>query len=57
MEDSVISMLINDAPASEISDKIKEILMQKSVERIESIRPGIVSQMFDLETETETEEE
>ena len=53
MEDSVISMLINDAPASDISDKIKEILMQKSIERIETIRPGIVSQMFDLESEEE----
>lgn len=56
MEDSVISMLINDAPAAEVSDRIKEILMQKSVERIESIRPAIVSQMFDLESE-ESEEE
>ena len=29
---SVVDMLINDAPASEVSDAIKNILMQKAME-------------------------
>jgi len=53
MEDSVVGMMMDDAPAMEITDKIKELLMQKAMERIEAVRPPVVSQMFELETEEE----
>jgi hypothetical protein len=54
--DNVIDMIANNASPSEISDGIKNMLMQKAMERIEVVRPSVVSQMFDLETETEEEE-
>ena len=50
-------MLINDAPASEVSDTIKNLLMQKAMERVEGQRAPIVSKMFDLDVEQEAEEE
>ena len=42
---------ILDSDSSRISDAIKDVLMQKSVERVESQRQAVVSQMFDLENE------
>lgn len=51
--ENVIDMIANDASPSEISDGIKAMLMQKAMERIETIRPTIVNQMFDLEAEEE----
>lgn len=52
---SVVDMLINDAPASEVSDAIKNILMQKAMDRVETQREPIVSNMFDLDVEQEEE--
>lgn len=52
---SVVDMLINDAPASEVSDAIKNILMQKAMDRVEAQREPIVSNMFDLDVEQEEE--
>lgn len=54
---SVVDMLINDAPASEVSDAIKNLLMQKAMDRVEAQREPIVSNMFDLDVEQEQEEE
>lgn len=54
---SVVDMLINDAPASEVSDAIKNVLMQKAMDRVEAQREPIVSNMFDLDVEQEQEEE
>lgn len=54
---SVVDMLINDAPASDVSDAIKNILMQKAMDRVEAQREPIVSNMFDLDVEQEQEEE
>lgn len=45
--------LIASGDSSEASDAIKGALMQKAMERIEVIRPAVVSQMFDLENEVE----
>jgi hypothetical protein len=45
--------LIASGDSSEASDAIKDALMQKAMERIEVIRPAVVSQMFDLENEVE----
>jgi len=53
MDDLIDMMVSNESPA-DISDRIKEILMAKSAENIEIIRPVVASSMFG---EPETEEE
>jgi len=68
--DDLINMMVADASPAEISDKIKEILMQKSAENIEAVRPVVAASVFgepqteeepeseqEEETEEETEEE
>ena len=49
-------MIATDSAASEVTDKLKDILFTKSAERIESQRPNISASMFD-EPENEVEEE
>ena len=39
----------------EVSDEIKQLLMQKALERVETIKPAVVSGMFDLEDNLEEE--
>jgi hypothetical protein len=61
MDDLIDMMVTNQSPA-DISDRIKEILMQKSAENIEIIRPVVAASMFgehevELESEEETSEE
>jgi|TARA_B100002019_G_scaffold31658_1_gene25685 hypothetical protein len=64
--DNVIDLIATDASASEISDKIKELMYAKAGERVEAIRPTVAQSMFDEpdqvdepeeEIETEPEEE
>jgi hypothetical protein len=69
--DDLIDMMVKDASASSISDKIKDILMQKSAANIDAVRPQVAASMFgatgaeveadaaeaELETEVESEEE
>ena len=55
MED-IIDLIATDSAASEVTDKLKDILFTKSAERIETQRPNISVSMFD-EPEVETEEE
>jgi hypothetical protein len=45
MNDLIDMMVDNQSPA-DISDKIKEILMQKSAENIEIIRPVVAASIF-----------
>ena len=42
----LIDLVLNDAPAHEISDGIKDILMQKSSERLEVGRPVVATDLF-----------
>jgi hypothetical protein len=61
MDDLIDMMVSNESPA-DISDRIKEILMQKSAENIEIIRPVVAASMFgepesEPEVEVETSEE
>lgn len=49
--------LIASGDSVEASDAIKDALMKKAMDRIETIRPAVVSQMFDLENEVDSEEE
>ena len=55
MED-IIDLIATDSAASEVTDKLKDVLFAKSAERIESQRPNISASMFD-EPENEVEEE
>ena len=55
MED-IIDLIATDSAASEVTDKLKDILFTKSAERIENQRPNVSSSMFD-EPEYEVEEE
>jgi len=55
MED-IIDLIATDSAASEVTDKLKDILFTKSAERIETQRPNISGSMFD-EPEIEVGEE
>jgi hypothetical protein len=58
--DDLIDMMIADESPVDISDKIKEILMQKSAENIDIIRPVVASSIFatpDQNNEGESEYE
>jgi hypothetical protein len=44
--DDLIDMMIADESPADISDKIKELLVQKSAENIDIIRPVVASSMF-----------
>tara|TARA_R100000152_G_C6759555_1_gene183505 strand:- start:738 stop:938 length:201 start_codon:yes stop_codon:yes gene_type:complete len=61
MED-LIDLIVTDASASEVSDKIKDVLFAKSAEKIDSIKPNVANSMFDnrdegsVEAEVEPEE-
>ena len=50
MED-VVDLIATDASASDISDKMKEILFTKAAERIEIARPYVANAMFGQEFE------
>lgn len=44
--DDLIDMIAMDQSPNDISDRIKQILMQKSAENIDLIRPIVASTMF-----------
>jgi len=53
----LIDLVLQDAPAHEISDSIKDILMQKSADRLEVGRPVVAADLFgDEEFEDEESE-
>ena len=52
-----MDMLATDQSASEISDKIKEILYAKSAEKIDAAKPNAAASLFGQEVEAETEVE
>ena len=45
MDDLIDLMVSNESP-SEISDRIKDILMQKSAENIDTVRPVVAASIF-----------
>ena len=61
MDDLIDLMVSNESP-SEISDRIKDILMQKSAENIDIVRPVVAASIFGnpedgIEVDDESEEE
>ncbi len=60
--DDIIDLIATDSAASEVTDKLKDILFTKSAERIEGQRSNVSASMFDepeyeVGEEPETEEE
>ncbi len=60
-DDAINALLDKGASASDVSDKIKDMLFAKSAERVDRVRPDVASSLFgdkvEPETETETEVE
>tara|TARA_B100001250_G_scaffold195387_1_gene167845 strand:- start:746 stop:949 length:204 start_codon:yes stop_codon:yes gene_type:complete len=57
MED-LIDLIVTDASASDVSDKIKDVLYNKSASRVDTFKPEVATSMFDVgETEPEVETE
>ena len=60
-----MDMMVDDASASQISDKLKDLLYAKSAERVDAFRPSAANSVFsdnevegdEVEAETETEVE
>ena len=58
--DDVVDMIAKGASASEVSDRLKDILMQKSAANIDEVRPQVAASMFgatQAEVEADAEEE
>lgn len=54
--DELMDLLVkDDANASQISDKIKDMLFAKSAQNIESIRPNVAASIFDDSISAEVE--
>ncbi len=54
-----MDMMVSDESASQISDKIKDILYGKAAERIDAFRPIVANGVFgedDIEVEDDEEE-
>ena len=63
MED-IVDLIATDSKASDVNDKLKEILYTKAAERIDIARPYVANAMFgqefeypEDETETEVDDE
>ena len=55
-----MDMMVDDASASQISDKMKDILFAKSAERVDAYRQEVANSLFgspevEVEDEVETE--
>ena len=55
--DELLDMVVNDASASDITDKIKDILYTKSSERIDGMKPSVHDSAFAPEAEEAPESE
>ena len=53
--DELMDMMVDDASASQISDKIKDLLYAKSAERVESYKSTAANSLFGSEDEVEGE--
>ena len=52
-----VDLVLQDSPAHEISDAIKDILYAKSAERLEAGRPVVAADLFGDEIEYEEDDE
>ena len=54
--DEIIDLIATDSKASDVSDKIKDILFAKASERVEKLREPVSNVMFNEPEVEETEE-
>ena len=54
--EEIVNLIGSDASASDVSDKIKDILYAKAAERIDTIRPTVGVSVFGGEQSSEEEE-
>ena len=45
--EEIVDLIVTDSSPNEISDKIKDVLLAKSAERIEAERSNVGTSMFD----------
>ena len=60
MDDDLMNMMVADDSASQVSDKMKELLFAKSAERVDAYRKDVANSLFgdsqpEVEDEVETE--
>jgi hypothetical protein len=55
--EELIDLIGADSSASDISDKIKDVLYGKATERIDAIRPTVGTSMFGDEQQSESEDQ
>ena len=53
----IVDLIVTDSSPNEISDKIKDVLLAKSAERIEAERSNVGASMFDDSEVDESEPE
>ena len=51
-----VNLIGADESASDISDRIKDVLYAKAAEKIDAIRPTVGASMFDDQLESEDQE-
>jgi hypothetical protein len=49
--EELLDMIVADESPSQISDKIKDILFNKSAEKVDAFRPSVAMNMFGQEKE------
>ena len=62
MDDELMDMMVADSSASQVSDKMKDILFTKSAERVDAYRQEVANSLFgnqepEVEDEVEAEAE
>ena len=60
MDDELMDMMVADDSASQVSDKMKDILFAKSAERVDAYRKDVANSLFgspevEVEVDVETE--
>ena len=60
MDDELMDMMVADDSASQVSDRMKDILFAKSAERVDAYRQEVANSLFgspevEVEDEVETE--
>ena len=56
MDDELMDMMVADSSASQVSDRMKDILFTKSAERVDAYRQDVANSLFGNQ-ESEVEDE
>jgi hypothetical protein len=55
--EELLDLIATDSPASDVSDKIKELLFDKASQRIDAMKPSIASDLFGENGENDSHDE